>query len=125
MRLADVKYDGIERGIVIARVSGEIDMSNSSDIATAIARSTPNDAVGVVLDLNDIAYLDSAGIQMLYRLRNDLRNRGQQLALVIGPASPVLDVLRLAGVTDVVEIHAVLQPALDALDPPERDRAPA
>ena len=52
MRLADVRYDAGER-LVVAHVSGEIDMSNSNDIAAAIARSTPNAALGVIVDLKD------------------------------------------------------------------------
>ena len=120
MRLADVQYDAVERSVV-ARVSGEIDMSNSRDIVTAVAQSTPNDALGVVLDLNEVEYLDSAGIHMIYRLRNSLSTRGQQLALVIGPSSPIHDVLRLAGVTELVGIHDAVPSALAELNPAEKD----
>lgn len=120
MRLAEVRYDAGER-LVVAHVSGEIDMSNSNDIAAAIARSTPNAALGVIVDLDEVEYLDSAGIHLIYRLRSSLSTRGQRLVLVIGPQSVVHDVLRLAGVTELVDVHDTVGSAVDALDPSEKE----
>ena len=105
MRLADIQLTSRDR-ILIARVTGEIDMSNAGELRTAITGATPNDALGVVLDLSEVNYLDSAGIHLLYRLGESLRNRGQTLRVVIPPESPAGDALRHAGIerhVDVVE----------------------
>lgn len=105
MRIADLQLSSRD-GIVIARVTGEIDMSNATDLRTAITEATPNDALGVVLDLSDVDYIDSAGIHLLYRLGESLRNRGQTLRVVIPPNSAASDALSLAGIkrhVDVVE----------------------
>ena len=105
MRLADVQLTFRER-ILIARVTGEIDRSNAGELRTAITEATPNDAFGVVLDLSDVDYIDSAGIHLLYRLGESLRNRGQTLRVVVPPHSPTADALILAGIrrhVDVVE----------------------
>ena len=122
MRLADVEYRDADRSIV-ARVSGEIDISNASEIAGAVTRATPNEALGVVLDLSPVDYLDSAGIHLVYRLREALGTRGQKLALVIGADSPVHDALRLAGIKELVEIHETVEAALAAQNPAEKDPA--
>ena len=114
MRLADVQI--IHRdGAVIARVTGEIDMSNSSDLRSAIIEATPNDALGVILDLSLVDYIDSAGIQLLYRLGDSLRTRGQTLRVVIPPESPASDALRLAGVKRHVDVVAEVDEGLRGL----------
>jgi anti-anti-sigma factor len=105
VRLADIQLSFRDR-ILIARVTGEVDRSNAGELRNAIVEATPNDAFGVVLDLSDVDYLDSAGIHLLYRLGESLRNRGQTLRIVVPPQSPTADALRLAGIrrhVDVVE----------------------
>ena len=57
-------------------------------------------------------FLDSAGIQLIYQLREDLRARGQILQLVVASTSPTHDALTLAGVTHHVEIVETLDDAL-------------
>jgi anti-anti-sigma factor len=114
MRLADVQL-ATRDGAVIARVTGEIDMSNAAEIDTALTDSTSNDSLGVVLDLSDADYLDSAGIQLIFRLADALRARGQALRLVVPSSSPVDDALRLAGIKNRVESAETVDDALAAL----------
>ena len=106
MRLADLQLSSRE-GAVIARVTGEIDMSNAAELREAIADYTPNESLGVVLDLTSVDYVDSAGIQMLYRLGESLRRRGMALRIVIPPQSAASDALRLAGVKHVDAVERV------------------
>lgn len=120
--LADVQFD--TRGqAVVATVTGEIDLSNATQICDAIGEATPNTALGVVLDLVAVDYLDSAGIHLIYRLRENLRARGQKLTLAIPAQSPVQDSLRLASVTRALPIAASVQDALACFAPAEE--APA
>jgi anti-anti-sigma factor len=116
--LADVQFDTRDRAVV-ARVTGEVDLSNATQISDAIGEATPNTAVGVVLDLGTVGYLDSAGIHLIYRLREDLRARGQKLMLAIPAQSPVQDSLRLAGVTQHLSIALTVDEALVRFAPAE------
>jgi anti-anti-sigma factor len=120
MSFADVEYRSTEDALLV-RVSGEIDMSNAGAIVHAVGTATPNGVDGVVLDLTGVEYLDSAGIHMLYRLRERLSNRGQRLAVVVGASSPVHDSLRLGGVKGLVEFVETVEEALAALKSHERD----
>ncbi|HEY6396823.1 MAG TPA: STAS domain-containing protein [Solirubrobacteraceae bacterium] len=120
MSLANVEYRTADSAL-IARFDGEIDTSNAGPIVEAVARATPNDVDGVVLDLSGIEYLDSAGIQMIYRIRASLRTRGQRLVMVIVPSSPVHDALELAGVRGLVEIAATIEEALDEMQDHQTD----
>jgi anti-sigma B factor antagonist len=114
MKLADVQIS-FRDDAVVARLTGEIDMSNAGELRSAITEATPNEVLGVVLDLSGIDYIDSAGIQLLYRLRESLRVRGQALRLVIPLQSRVSHTLRLAGIERSVEVVEAVDEGLQAL----------
>ncbi len=109
MRLADLDFSTHDR-CVVATVTGEIDLSNVALLRATLLEAIPNHAMALVLDLSGVDYLDSSGIQLLYRLREDLRVRGQELRLVVPPTSAATAALRLAG----VEHHVATLPSLEA-----------
>jgi anti-anti-sigma factor len=115
MNLADLRITRRD-AVLVVRVSGEIDMSNTGELRKAIIEATPNDALGLVLDLSRVEYIDSAGIHLLYRLGDNLRARGQTLRIVIPPSSPASDTLRLAGVKSHVDVVAELDEGLRAVE---------
>jgi anti-anti-sigma factor len=108
MKLADLEFD-MRETTAVARITGEIDLSNVATIRDALTQGVPNHAMALVVDLSPISYLDSSGIQLIYQLREDLRVRGQDLVLVIPPVSAANAALRLAG----VEQHIKTAPDLD------------
>jgi anti-anti-sigma factor len=114
MNLADVRIT-IHDGVIVARITGEIDMSNAGELRGAILEATPNEALGLVLDLSATDYIDSAGIHFLYRLGDSLRSRGQTLRIVIPPNSPASDALRLAAVKRHVDVVAELDEGVRAV----------
>jgi anti-anti-sigma factor len=114
MMLADLQITLDER-VLVARITGEIDLSNADEVGGALTAGIPNAALGVVLDLTQIDYLDSAGIHLMYKLRESLGSRGQSLKLVIPDGSPVNDALRLAGVRHNVEVVRTLDEGLLAV----------
>jgi anti-sigma B factor antagonist len=112
--LADVRFEPFSGGIV-ARVSGEVDMSNADQIESALRQVVTNEALGLVLDLGEVDYFDSAGIHLVYGLREDLRVRGQQLWLVVPQGSAVRDTLTLAGVLNSLDVAADVESATAAV----------
>ena len=115
MSLADVQITLVPNA-VIARVTGEVDMSNAEDLGATVIKATPTEAQGVVLDLSGVEYLDSAGIYVIYGMRSSLQARGQTLILVIPPASPVQDSLRLAGAERPGEVAEAVDEAVAIFD---------
>ena len=111
MKLADleVSKDG---DVVLARIVGEVDMSNADELRAALVAAIPAEAPGIVLDLSGVDYLDSAGIRMIYHLSESLQVRRQMLQIVIPDGSMVADVLRLAGVADYVGAIETVDEAL-------------
>jgi anti-sigma B factor antagonist len=111
MRLADLY--GTSRGTTeVAALTGEIDISNTDSIRKAITRGMPNHSLVLILDLTGVDFFDSAGIQLIYQLVEDLRARGQVLRLVVPSVSPTNDALRLAGVIGHVAITETVDEAL-------------
>lgn len=114
MRLADLQLSD-EGRVVVARLSGELDLSNTATIGGALTEAVRNDALALIIDLTDVEYLDSAGIHLVYELREKLRTRGQTLQLVIPAESPASDALRLAGVSGHVATTETVGAALAAV----------
>ena len=65
MTLADVQIT-LASSALIARVTGEVDMSNAEDVGATVVGATPSEAQGVILDLSGLDYLDSAGIYVIH-----------------------------------------------------------
>jgi anti-sigma B factor antagonist len=116
MRLADIEFSTHGKALV-ARVSGEIDVSNASQLGGVMTDATGNELLTVVLDLSAVDYLDSAGIELLFRLEHRLKARGQTLRLVIPDDSPIRYTLRLAGLINNVEMLQSLEEALGGVEP--------
>jgi anti-anti-sigma factor len=109
--LADVQFS-TQGDVTVARTIGEIDLSNAENITGAITDAIPNASLTLVLDLTDVDYLDSAGIRLVYQLREHLHARGQTLRLVVPSNSPANDALRLAGVLRHIETNETVGEAL-------------
>jgi anti-anti-sigma factor len=102
-------------GVLVARLEGEVDLANADVVRSALARAASNDIVGAVIDLSKITYMDSAGINVLFHLRERLRVRGQELRLVVPPESGAYDALRYAGVLDALALSDSVDAALAEL----------
>jgi anti-anti-sigma factor len=69
-----------DRGdIVIARVTGELDISGASYAGERIADGVPTSARGLVVDMSELDFIDSSGVAMLFGLVRRLSSRRQQL----------------------------------------------
>lgn len=105
-----------EGEVVYARLRGDIDLSNANELKEELSRITPNDAIGIVLDLSEVNYLDSAGIHLIHHVREDLRARRQRLRLVVPDNSVIHDALRLAGLDWQDEITQTVEAGRRALE---------
>jgi anti-sigma B factor antagonist len=92
----DLQFDRVA-GTLVIRLRGEIDLSNTPAIRRSIEDSISNEEHKVVVDLERVDYLDSAGIAMLFELWRRLAAREQRLFLVIPLESPVRRSLEVSG----------------------------
>ena len=91
----------------LVRISGEVDLSNARDVIDAVAHGVPDDVTLIVLDLTDTTYVDSAAIATLFRLSERLRDRRQDLRLVVPQASPIRAVVELTRLSQVIPVDEV------------------
>ena len=96
----------------VAILDGELDTSTIGEVGVKLRRIAENKLYRVVIDLTDVTYLDSAGINLLYAVRGDVQARQQELHLVVGPGSPIERMLQLVGADRAFPVHASLREAL-------------
>jgi anti-anti-sigma factor len=109
--LADIEVERRDSAVV-ARLSGEVDMTNASFVRDELLGAVPNDVLTLVVDLGACRYLDSAAIEVIFDLSRRLGRRRQELRLVVPESSPLGRVLTLTDVNSVAPIHADLESAL-------------
>ena len=96
----------------VARVAGELDMSNCAPVREDLSRAVSADADGLVVELSQAGYLDSAAIELLFELARRLGRRRQELRIVMPDDSPLRRVLELTDVRAVAPVHPTLEAAL-------------
>ena len=112
-------------GVVVASLSGEIDLSNAAEITDALLGGVPNEALGLVIDLSEVSYIDSAGVRMLAELDHRLGWRAQALRVVAPDESRSRRVLEIAGLERVLSLDTTVEAALTSVqDPSEEPELP-
>jgi len=111
--------------VPIGRIAGEIDISNATDVRDALEQLVSNAALGLVIDLSDVRYFDSAAIHLILRLASQLQNRRQQLHAVAPADEAVRHVLILMAVESLVPLHASAEEAVAAIRAPRCGPDPA
>jgi anti-anti-sigma factor len=101
---------------VIVKVGGDVDIANAAGLSARIGGLIGNDERGIVLDLSETRYLDSAGILMVFHLSEKLSSRGQRLCLVVQRDQPALEALTLFEVQRVAPIVESPDEAMTLLD---------
>ena len=97
---------------VVAILDGELDASSVGEVAVVLRRLVENRVMRVVVDLEKVIYMDSAGINLLYAVGGDLAARQQQLHLVVVPGSPIERTLKIVGADRAFPAHASREAAL-------------
>jgi anti-anti-sigma factor len=106
--------------VVVARLSGELDIAGAATTGDAIGRGVPTSARALVVDLSDLDFIDSSGIAMLFGLARRLGSRRQELRVVAQDGEPVHRVLEIVEFDRAAPVHETLDEALAAV-PVESD----
>lgn len=101
--------------VVVARLTGEIDLSNAAEIGATLAEGVPNSALGLVVDLTATSYLDSSGVHLVFDLAERLRRRQQQLRVVVPAGAPVRRVLRIVRLDSAVPVVPTVDEAVEQI----------
>jgi anti-anti-sigma factor len=109
-RLDDEMHDEVP----VARLQGEVDASNVKEMGDRLRGLMSNRSVALVVDLSATTYLDSAGINLLFALGDELRSRQLQLRLVIPPKTSIARMLGITGLDRVYPTYTAVADAVSA-----------
>jgi anti-anti-sigma factor len=100
--------------VVVARIEGEVDLSNVEDVRIALVDAVEHDTECLVLDLTGTSYLDSTGVRLLFELAERLQGRRQELRLVVDDGALVHRVIVLTQLNQRVPLDETVAAALEA-----------
>ncbi len=107
-----------ERAIAIARLAGEVDLEATAGLRAALVDAVSSGDLGLVVDLDAVGYLDSAGLHLLHDTARTLGARGQSLRVVVSPGAQIARLLELVGIAQTMPVDASVHAAVDALAAP-------
>lgn len=111
-----------EDDLRVVEVSGELDASNVEDVRAAAIDGLANSSLGLVFDFRGLAYLDSAGIALVFDVGERLVRRGQKLALVVPPTAVIRRALDVTGIVEIAPIVPTLEAAREHVLPGSSER---
>jgi anti-anti-sigma factor len=92
--------------VPVARIAGEIDRSNASEVAPPLLELAPGPAI---VDLSGLGFMSSAGVQVVFALAN----RCVRLAVVAPPGAAFRRALEVAELGRVAHLSDNLEAALE------------
>jgi anti-sigma B factor antagonist len=109
--LANVQTTRDDSGVVIARIAGEMDASNTSHVENELTAAVPNSAPGMVLDLSDLSFVDSSGVELFFRLGERLEDRRQRLAVALPEGAPIERVFEIVRFSEKLPLAGSVEQA--------------
>jgi len=82
--LAIFEHDG---GEVLAHLRGELDMETVDAVRARLGEAIGSAATSLIVDLSEVTFMDSSGVELLFRLRAELAVRQMQLRLILAPGA--------------------------------------
>jgi len=89
-------------GVVVARIEGDIECGSAGDLGRVLLEELPDAALGLVLDLTDVRYVDSGGVRVFFELAARLATSGRPVALAVPETSPVRRLIKITRLEEAV-----------------------
>ena len=104
-----IQIDAIKDGVVI-RPSGDIDLSRAPSLRTQIAEVFKSSPMRVIIDLNEVPYMDSSGVATLVE-GMQIASRGGSKFILLGLQERVRSIFEIARLDTVFTITLDLEAA--------------
>ena len=105
--------------VVVARLTGELDISVAETTGQKIAQAVPSSARGVVVDMSGLEFMDSSGVSMLFALARQVGSHRQQLVVVAPTGRPVARVLQIVEFSRAAPVREDVDAAVTAIATPQ------
>ncbi|MFI6441708.1 STAS domain-containing protein [Streptomyces sp. NPDC050759] len=113
-RLSVVRTDA--DGITVLGLDGEIDHQSVGGLTRALSLADPREGHRVVIDLSQVTFMDSSGVNALIAAFHSAQAAQGWLRLVV-VGGAVQRTLQLVGLDTVVPCHPTLEDALASTQP--------
>lgn len=100
-------------GVLVAKVEGRVDSSNSQDFERQLQAAIGEDVGAVVMDLGQLAYISSAGLRVVLLVAKTLGQRNVSISLC-SLSDPVQSVFEISGFNRIIQIYDTQADALAA-----------
>lgn len=100
--------------VLVARVEGRVDSSNSQDFERQLQGAIGEDVQAVVVDLGQLAYISSAGLRVVLLVAKTLGQRKVSISLC-ALSDPVQSVFEISGFNRIIQIYDTQADALAAV----------
>jgi stage II sporulation protein AA (anti-sigma F factor antagonist) len=97
----------------VLNISGWFDRQAKEEIQAILEHLDENHSSQLIINLEQVSYMDSAGVGYLCMLYQTLQKRGIQFSL-LNPQPDVRQILRLAGIGNLAQIFTSEHEALAA-----------
>ncbi|MBI3176380.1 MAG: STAS domain-containing protein [Chloroflexi bacterium] len=108
----DISTQEIKRAMVMT-VKGRVDSATAPDLENALKQLVDGEKAQIVLDLNDVEYMSSAGLRAMVSTLKAVKRINGDLRLC-APSPRVAEVLRLAGLTSIFNLYPTQAEAVDS-----------
>ena len=104
--------------VELLAVSGEVDIASAPRLISSLNEALGECESPLVVDLSDVAFMDSTGLALLLNAHRRLARRGQGFA-VVSPGGPVRRVFTITDMVETLRVHPDRKSAIAAaLGPP-------
>ena len=103
--------NNLESGELLVKIEGEVDVYTSIDLKKELTRLIEVKQKKIIIDLENVNYMDSSGLGVLVALLKELRKIGGDLKLISLPVS-VKKIFDLTRLTKFFSIYNNLQDAM-------------
>lgn len=100
--------------VALLRLSGILDIFGAPEIRQAMELLPDGELRFLILDLEAISFIDSAGLGALVNLQARLRTRNNIPLALIGVSPRILQILRVTRLSDLLKIYDTKEQALAA-----------
>lgn len=89
--------NNLENGSLLVKIEGEVDVYTSIDLKKELTRLMEAEQKKIIIDLENVNYMDSSGLGVLVALLKELKKIGGELKLISLPISvkKIFDLTRL------------------------------
>jgi anti-sigma B factor antagonist len=108
----------------VVALCGELDLFDTSDVASHLIAAVAAYGPSVILDLAGLKFIDSCGLGVLVRVLRWTRESGGDLSLA-APQRQVRQVLRITGLIDVFSVYPSVKKAVSGAKLARLQPAPA